>query len=113
MVVKDDDKNKRMKYTIRRMINAKVYPDVFWTPFELINSIITISVMSIKTDKLTINFNLMDYKPNHFLKLSYDTADAFGNYSLAWNLMRTIYTNHRVNRVDYFYKEEDAQKRKK
>jgi hypothetical protein len=54
----------------------------------------------------------MDYKPNNFLKLSYDTADGFGNYSLAWNLMRTIYTNHRVNSVEYFYDEEKAQKQR-
>jgi hypothetical protein len=97
-----------MKYTIRRKINAKVYPDVFWTPFEMINSIITISVMTIKKKNLTINFNLMDYKLNEFLKLSYDTADAFGNYSLAWKLMKTIYTNHRVNNMQYFKDEVKA-----
>ncbi len=50
----------------------------------------------------------MDYKPNEFLKLSYDTADAFGNYSLAWKLMKTIYTNHRVNSMQYFKDEVKA-----
>jgi hypothetical protein len=34
--------------------------------------------------------------PNNFLKLSYDTADAFGNYSLAWNRMRSNFTDERV-----------------
>jgi hypothetical protein len=80
---------------------------VFWTPFELIHSIITISVKSIKVPKTneTIEFNLMDH-PNNFMKLSYDTAEAFGNYSLAWNRMRANYTNQRVNSVDFFYREE-------
>lgn len=52
-----------------------------------------------------IEFNLMDH-PNDFMKLSYDTAEAFGNYSLAWNRMRANYTNQRVNSVDFFYREE-------
>ena len=109
MVVKDIPKDREMKYTIRRKINAKVYPNVFWTPFELIHSIITISVKSIKFENKekkteTIEFNLMDH-PNSFMKLSYDTAEAFGNYSLAWSRMRANYTNQRVNSVDFFYKE--------
>lgn len=33
VTVKDDSNKRRMKYTIRRKINAKVYPDVFLTPF--------------------------------------------------------------------------------
>lgn len=74
----------------------------------MINSIITISVLSIKLSDLTIHFNLMDHK-NEFLKLSYDTADAFGNYALARSFMKSIYTNHRVNSVDYFQKEKEAQ----
>ena len=47
----------------------------------------------------------MDH-PNSFMKLSYDTAEAFGNYSLAWSRMRANYTNQRVNSVDFFYREE-------
>ena len=49
----------------------------------------------------------MDH-PNSFMKLSYDTAEAFGNYSLAWSRMRANYTNQRVNSVDFFYKEKQV-----
>ena len=44
----------------------------------------------------------MDHS-NNFLKLSYDTADAFGNYSLAWNLMRSTFTNKRISDVEHFF----------
>lgn len=87
---------------MRRIISAKVYPQVVWTPFELIDSVITVSVQSIKLKNLTIHFNLMDH-PNNFLKLSYDTVEAFGNYALAFNRMRSLYTNKRLEGLSKFF----------
>jgi hypothetical protein len=82
---------------------------VFWTPFELINLILAITVQPVVTEFGTVKVNLMNHKERIF-KSSYSEEGAFGTYDLAPRLMRTEYSNQRAIDVEDFYKSEDERK---
>jgi len=89
---------KEIQFTVRKLFHLRIDSDVFWSPFEIINLILSITVQPVVTTKGTVKVNLLDHSDN-FLKLSYTEEGTFGNYDLAESLMRTKYTNDRVYKI--------------
>lgn len=91
---------KEIQFTVRKLFHLRIESDVFWSPFEIINLVLSITVQPI-TDKEHggIKINLMD-NDSTFLKLSYTEEGTFGNYDLAENKMKAHYSNERVLKLD-------------
>jgi hypothetical protein len=69
-------------FTVRKLFHLRIDSDVFWSPFEIINLILSITVQPVETPLGLIKINLLD-NPDGFLKLSYTEEGTFGNYDLA------------------------------
>jgi hypothetical protein len=86
-------------FTIRKLAKLRIDAEVFWSPFEIINLILSITLNSIDVKegnkKYVIRLNLMDCESN-FLKLSYSEEGSFGNYDLAESRLKAEYSNARV-----------------
>lgn len=82
-------------FTIRKLAKMRIDSEVFWSPFEIINLILSITLNSIDVKsggkKYIVRFNLMDCESN-FLKLSYSEEGSFGNYDLAESLLKAEYS---------------------
>lgn len=84
---KKNANEKTFSFTIRRLLKLRIEADVFWSPFEIIDLVLTITLQSVDIKrpgkkKTVCKFNLMDH-PNNFLKVSYSEEGTFGNYDLA------------------------------
>lgn len=83
---------------------------MFWSPFEIINLVLSITVQPISDKKLgTIKINLMDIAET-FVKLSYTEEGTFGNYDLAENKMTAHYSNERVLKLEILENKDSQQK---
>ncbi len=75
------------------MFSVHLISHVFWSPFEYIEFVNTISIDSIafqySKQKIKINFNLMDLDPqfDRFSVVSYTDEDALGEYDLATSMI--------------------------
>lgn len=78
-------KYQEVRFTIRKMFSAAIDSDVFFTPFEIINLILSITVQPFKIGDAAIKINLMDLKfyKSPFNKISYTEDCDYGNYGLA------------------------------
>ena len=71
---KRNKSQKVITYVLRKKLVVAAHPHIFWSPFEVVDLILSVTVMSVSftmgNKSITIKFNLMDF-PNTFLKLSY------------------------------------------
>jgi hypothetical protein len=72
---------------IRKTFNPELHPEIFWSPFEMLNLIFTVNVQNIKVSEKIIEgksgiikFNCMDTKEG---KISFANGCKYGKYDLA------------------------------
>ena len=103
---KHKEKEKEFTYTVRKIFKTRIDSDVFWSPFEMVNLVSSITLQSVTfkiADKETgkkvlsgeMKFNLMDHQ-SRYLKASYSEEGRFGNYDLAEALMNAEFSNERI-----------------
>ena len=106
ITLKHKEKDKEFTYTVRKIFKTKIDCDVFWSPFEMVNLVLSITIQSVpfkiankETGKKVLSgemkFNLMDHE-NNYLKASYSEEGRFGNYDLAEALVTAEFSNERV-----------------
>ena len=89
-----------LSFIIRKNIGVGLNPNIFWSPFEIIEFIMSVTVQPVKLKDpvngkpVHIHFNLMDYG-NQFMKTSFSEDSQFGHYSLAPNKLKAVYTHER------------------
>jgi hypothetical protein len=88
IVFKEDKKQKMIDFVIRQDFVCNLEGDVFYTPFEIINLYLTVTIHSVILDPnendgrdIIIKFNCMTSKDA--LLLSYSEDCKLGNYDLA------------------------------
>ena len=88
-------------YTVRKIVNTKMEPYIFLTPFEVVDLIFTMTIrkLKIRCDNgkfVDVKFNLMDkdYDIGHFYnKIAFTEEGSFGNYDLAERRIWAEYTD--------------------
>ena len=92
---RDSDK-KLINFTIRKQFKCKIDSDIFWTPFEIVNVILSVTLHSISGNmngrKYTVKFNTMDCDDDA-LKISFTHDGSFGQHDLAEKLTLIDYSN--------------------
>ena len=83
---KNKPSDKEFTFIVRKMLEIRLYGEVFWTPFEKLNLVLRINIRTIdlvfKGKKVVVKFNFIDHD-NTLLKFSYSDDRDFGIYSLA------------------------------
>jgi hypothetical protein len=97
-VFKEDEKQKMIDFVIRQDFVCNLEGDVFYTPFEIINLYLTVTIQSVVLDpkendgrRIDIKFNCMTSKD--VVLLSHSENCKLGNYQLARHFLDSKYKN--------------------
>lgn len=89
-------------FVVRQDFNCTLVGDVFYTPFEILNLYLTITVQSVVLDpkendgqRIDIKFNSM--RSDEVMLISHSENCAFGNYTLAKYFFDSKYKNSEKN----------------
>lgn len=117
---KEDTKNKLIDFVIRQDFTCNLVGDVFYTPFEVINLYLTITIQSIPLDpkqndgrRIDIKFNCM--QSDDVSLISHGEKVNLGNYNLASYFLSAKYSNSDKNpykAISIWNKDEDVDESK-
>ena len=100
------DKEKReVKFVVKKIFKLYLDSEVFFTPFEVINGILEVTVQSVTLKQYPYKNSKKDWKiefnlQNHWNiqeKVSFANWGTFGNYDLAEKRIGALYTNYRIS----------------
>ena len=107
---------KTLSFTIRKAFQCRMDPHIFWTPFEILNMILTVNLRPITGEaqgkRFALKFNFMDH-PHLDLKISYTEDGTFGQHDLAESLLAVEYSNKRIPAYEVNELEKEEKKKQK
>lgn len=99
------------KFVVRKQLNARMVPHIFFTPFEVVDLILTVTFRKLKIKgankkHVHINFNLQDKLVGRGSvgKINFTQDGEFGNYELAEKRFIAEYTHRQSPKSLIFHK---------